>query len=122
VEYRFAPDLRKALSHILIMTGSALTRLNGAIVADAIQHQIHYREQAHRMLAEKAVEPPLLDEMERSRLDRAEAVSRMRRPSSAKRYRRRFPALHSLDKPMQVVVPSVSLAATLQGAVFTGLR
>jgi hypothetical protein len=37
-------------------------------------------------------------------------------------YRRRFAPLHSLDKPMQVVVPSVSLAATLQGAVFTGLR
>jgi len=37
-------------------------------------------------------------------------------------YRLRFPALLSLDRPMQVVVPSVSLAATLQGAVFTGLR
>jgi hypothetical protein len=37
-------------------------------------------------------------------------------------YLLRFPALLSLGKPMQVVVPSVSLAETLQGAAFTGVR
>jgi hypothetical protein len=37
-------------------------------------------------------------------------------------YRLRFPALLSLGKPMQVVVPSVSLAETLQGAALTGVR
>jgi Haloacid dehalogenase-like hydrolase len=37
-------------------------------------------------------------------------------------YRLRFPTLLSLGKPMQVVVPSVSLAETLQGAAFTGVR
>jgi hypothetical protein len=37
-------------------------------------------------------------------------------------YRLRLAPRPSLGMPMQVVVPSVSLAATLQGAAFTGLR